>query len=62
MVFALDGVTFVLWGDGGVHASHPNGRDDFFRLGTDLTDGDIVRACQAYLYNPSFYREVMKCR
>ena len=58
MVFALDGVTFALWGGGQMNASHPDGRNDWFLLGTAMTDGDIVRACQAYLYNPSYYREV----
>ena len=58
MVFMLDGHTFALYGGGQMNVSHPNGVNEWFLLGTEMTNDDIVRSCQAYLYNPSFHRVV----
>ena len=63
MVFALDGVTFSVYGLGQVNATSYNGLDEWFHVlsySETISDSEVVKAAQAYLYNPSFRASLLR--
>jgi hypothetical protein len=64
MVFALDDVTFSVYGLGQINATNSKGLDEWFHVlsysDSGISDSQIVKAAQAYLYNPSFRASLVR--